>query len=126
MELNRILAVRSAALQRFGENAIQPGQPMALLEDTLVPLYLLHRYQTQAAAKEIGGLDYRYALRGDGQLVTEIVPAAAQRQALDAVLKTISPETLTLSESLLKILPPRPPAYPRTQESFPCEDRFDI
>ena len=120
-ELDRILAVRSAALQRFGENAIQPGEPMAQLEDTLVPLYLLHRYQTQAAAKEIGGLDYRYALRGDGQLVTEIVPAAAQRQALDAVLKTISPETLTLPESLLKILPPRPPAYPRTQESFPAK-----
>jgi Met-zincin/Domain of unknown function (DUF5117) len=120
-ELNRILAVRSAALQRFGENAIQPGEPMALLEDTLVPLYLLHRYQTQAAAKEIGGLDYRYALRGDGQLVTEIVPAANQRQALDAVLKTLSPETLTLPESLLKIFPPRPPAYPRTQESFPAK-----
>lgn len=121
VELNRILAIRSAALQSFGENAIQPGQPMALLEDTLVPLYLLHRYQTQAAAKEIGGLDYRYALRGDGQLVTAIVPAADQRQALDAVLKTISPETLTLPESLLKILPPRPPAYPRTQESFPAK-----
>jgi hypothetical protein len=120
-ELDRILAVRSAALQRFGENAIKPGEPMAQLEDTLVPLYLLHRYQTQAAAKEIGGLDYRYALRGDGQMVTEIVPAAAQRQALDAVLKTISSETLTLPESLLKILPPRPPAYPRTQESFPAK-----
>ena len=118
-ELNRILEVRAAALKRFGENAIQPGEPMAQLEDTLVPLYLLHRYQTQAAAKEIGGLDYRYALRGDGQLVTEIVPAAAQNEALAAVLKTLDPAALTLPESLLKVLPPRPMGYPRTQESFP-------
>ncbi len=118
-ELNRILEVRAAALKRFGKNAIQPGQPWAQIEDTLVPLYLLHRYQTQAAAKEIGGLDYRFALRGDGQLVTEIVPTAAQQQALAAVLKTLDPSTLTLPESLLKILPPRPMGYERTQETFP-------
>jgi hypothetical protein len=118
-ELDRILTIRAAALKRFGENAIQPNEPMAQLEDTLVPLYLLHRYQTQAAAKEIGGLNYRYALRGDQQLVTEIVPAAAQRAALDAVLKTLDPATLTLPETLLKILPPEPMGYERTQESFP-------
>jgi hypothetical protein len=118
-ELNRILTIRAAALKRFGENAIQPGQPMAQLEDTLVPLYLLHRYQTEAASKEIGGLDYRYALRGDGQLITRIVPATDQQKALDAVLHTLDPFTLTLPQSLLEILPPRPPGYPRTRESFP-------
>jgi hypothetical protein len=118
-ELNRILDVRAAAFKRFGENAIQSGQPMAQLEDTLVPLYLLHRYQTQAAAKEIGGLDYRFALRDDGQLITEVVPAAAQQEALAAVLKTLDPATLTLPDTLLKILPPRPEGYQRTQESFP-------
>ncbi|HTZ90731.1 MAG TPA: zinc-dependent metalloprotease [Alloacidobacterium sp.] len=118
-ELNRILTVRAAALKRFGENAIQPGEPMAHLEDTLVPLYLLHRYQTEAASKEIGGLDYRYALRGDGQLITRIVSATDQQKALDAVLRTLDPATLTLPQSLLEILPPRPPGYPRTQESFP-------
>jgi hypothetical protein len=118
VELERILKIRSAALAHFGENAIPPHTPMAELEDTLVPLYLLHRYQTEAAAKEIGGLDYRYALRSDGQLVTRIVDAADQQKALSAVLKTISPETLALPESLLSVLPPRPPGYPRTNESF--------
>jgi hypothetical protein len=118
-ELNRILTVRAAALKHFGENAIQPDQPLAQLEDTLVPLYLLHRYQTEAASKEIGGLDYRYALRGDGQLVTRIVSAVDQQKALDAVLSTLDPATLTLPQSLLEILPPRPPGYPRTHESFP-------
>jgi hypothetical protein len=118
-ELNRILTVRAAALKRFGENAIQPGQPMSQLEDTLVPLYLLHRYQTEAASKEIGGLDYRYAVRGDGQLVTRNVSAADQQKALDAVLHTLDPLTLTLPQPLLQILPPRPPGYPGTRESFP-------
>ncbi|MGA7506519.1 MAG: zinc-dependent metalloprotease, partial [Candidatus Sulfotelmatobacter sp.] len=117
-ELDRILKIRAAALARFGENAIPSHTPMAELEDTLVPLYLLHRYQTEAAAKEIGGLDYRYALRDDGQLITTIVDPADQQKALDAVIKTLAPETLTLPESLLQLLPPRPPAYPRTNESF--------
>ncbi len=120
-ELDRILTIRTAALARFGANAIPSGTPMAQLEDTLVPLYLLHRYQTEATVKEIGGLDYRYNLRGDGQPNPEIVPAAEQKKALTAVLKTLLPETLTLPEPLLKILPPRPPGLPRTRESFPSE-----
>jgi hypothetical protein len=117
-ELTRILAVRKAALARYGENAIQPGAPLAMLEDTLVPLYLLHRYQTEAAAKEIGGLNYRYSLRGDGQPLPVFVPAVEQKKALAAVLATLDPHALTLPETLLQILPPRPPAYPATQESF--------
>ena len=119
-ELDRILKLRSAALARFGESAIQRGTPMTQLADTLVPLFLLHRYQTEAAAKQIGGLDYRYALRGDGQVITQIVSAADQKKALATVLKTLSPEALTLPEALLRILPPHPPAYQRTRESFPA------
>jgi Met-zincin/Domain of unknown function (DUF5117) len=120
-ELTRIMTIREAGLKRFGENAITKGTPMAQLEDTLVPLYLLHRYQTEATIKEIGGLDYRYQLRGDGQPNPQIVSAAEQKKALAAVLKTLSPETLTIPESLLKIMPPRPPGLERTRESFPSE-----
>lgn len=120
-ELDRVLAVRSAALARFGEGAIPPGASLAQLEDTLVPLYLFHRYQTEAAVKEIGGLDYRYNVRGDGQVMPAIVPAAEQKKAVAEVLKTLSPATLTLPESLLKILPPRTPELARTQESFASE-----
>ncbi len=117
-ELNRILDIRAAALKRFGENAVRSGEPLAKLNDKLVPLYLLDRYQTEAAAKLIGGLDYRYALRGDGQLITQVVAADAQRKALTATLKTLSPETLTLPEPLLRMLPPRPPGLPATRETF--------
>ncbi len=120
-ELERVLAVRKIALERFGLDAIKPGTPDAQLEDTLVVLYLMDRYQTEAAVKEIGGVDYRYALRDDGQKVTAIVSPADQRKALAAVLKTISPEALTLPETLLRLLPPRPPGFEQTQESFRSE-----
>ncbi len=108
-ELNRILEIRKVALARFGPDAIRPGAPMAQMEVTLVPLYLLYRYQAEAATKIIGGLDYRYTVRGDGQKGPEIVSAAEQRAALAAVVKTLSPEVLSLPESLLKQLPPRTP-----------------
>jgi hypothetical protein len=119
-ELDRVLALRKAALARFGEDAIREGTPLAQLEDTLVLVYLFHRYQTEAAVKEIGGLDYRYNVRGDGQMTPKIVDAADQRHALESVLKTLSPDTLTLPERLLGLLPPRPPGLPRTRESLPA------
>ena len=119
-ELDRVLEVRSAALKIFGVNAIKPGTPMAELEKAMVPLYLYHRYQTEAAVKEIGGLDYRYNLRGDSLPNPAILDPAQQSKALGSILKTLAPETLTLPESILKLLPPVPPGYPRTRESFPA------
>lgn len=119
-ELTRLLKIRSIALSHFGENNIQVGAPMATLDEVLVPLYFLHRYQTEAAAKSLGGLDYTYAVRGDGQLTTQIVAAAEQRRALNALLETIDPRTLAIPERILKLIPPRPPGYPRTHETFPA------
>jgi len=118
-ELDRVLTVRSAAMQRFGVDNIREDTPLAQLEDVLVPLYLFHRYQTVAAAKEIGGLDYRYNVRGDGQMLPEIVDPVDQRHALASVLKTVSPTVLTLPQAILQLLPPRPPGLPRTEEDFP-------
>ena len=66
-------------------------------------------------------MTYEYNLRGDGQPNPAIVPLKQQDAALDAVLKTLAPETLTLPESLLAVMPPVPPGYPRTQESLPSE-----
>jgi hypothetical protein len=92
--------------------------PLATIEDVLVPIYLLHRYQVEAASKSIGGMDYVFALRGDGQTPLQIVPPAEQRLALAAVLETVKPETLLLPEALLNIIPPRPPDYERGREDF--------
>jgi Met-zincin/Domain of unknown function (DUF5117) len=123
-ELTRILEVRRVALERFGEDALRPGVPQAHLEDTLVPLYLLHRYQTTAAAKIIGGLDYRYVVRGDGQRGPQFISPVQQRAAIAAVAKTLSPAALTLPESLLRQLPPRTPGMRRTLDSLGTIENF--
>ncbi len=117
-ELNRLMQARGAALKRFGENNIREDAPLATLEDVLVPLFMLHRYQVEAASKLVGGMDYAFALRGDGQTPTQIVAPAEQRRALAAVLATLKPEVLALPEPLLKMIPPRPPDYERGREHF--------
>lgn len=115
-ELNRVMEVRAVALKNFGERNIKPGAPMALLEEVLVPMYFFHRYQTEATAKVIGGLNYRYALRGDGQPVTELLTPQQELKAIESLLKTVQPSALALPESLLKIIPPRPLGYSRHRE----------
>ena len=115
-ELNRVMEVRSLALKNFGEKNIRLGMPMATLEEVLVPMYFFHRYQVEAAVKMIGGLNYRYALRGDGQPVTELLSPQQETKALEALLKTIEPAQLVLPENLLKIIPPRALGYERHRE----------
>ena len=117
-ELDRVMDVRRVALRRFGESAIRAGRPMATLEEVLVPVYLHHRYQAEAAIKMIGGEWYSYAVRGDGQLPLKPVAAADQRRALKAVLRTLSPAELTLPRTVLAALPPRPDAYDLHRELF--------
>lgn len=117
-ELDRMMEVRRAALARFGDRAIREGLPLATLEETLVPLYLHHRYQTAAAIKAIGGIVYTYAMRGDGQEPWHAVPADAQRRALDAVLRTLTPSALAIPRPILARIPPRPDGYARHRELF--------
>ena len=117
-ELGNVMKVRAAALHRFGENNIREGAPMATIEDVLVPIYMYHRYQVEAAAKVIGGQDYTFSLKGKGDRNPQIVAPEEQRRALVAVLETIKPEALILPESLLKLIPPRPVGYGRTREDF--------
>lgn len=117
-ELKRVLGIRAIALSNFGERNIRPGYPMAKLEEVLVPVYFFHRYQLEAASKILGGMNYRYAMRGDGQLVTELVPPALQTKALDVLIQAISPATLSLPESIIKNIPPRPMDYERHRELF--------
>ncbi|HKF25361.1 MAG TPA: zinc-dependent metalloprotease, partial [Candidatus Acidoferrum sp.] len=117
-ELDRLMRVRAAALARFGEASVREGAPLATIEDALVPVYLLHRYQVEAASKLVGGMDYTFALRGDGEVPTKIVAPAEQRRALAAVLKTLEPSALALPEPLLGTIPPRPPEYERGREHF--------
>ncbi|HEU0013075.1 MAG TPA: zinc-dependent metalloprotease [Longimicrobium sp.] len=120
-ELRRMMRVRRAALERFGEAAIRAGRPLATLEEVLVPLYLHHRYQTEAAVKLIAGQEYTFALRGDRQVPLRPVPAERQRAAMDALLLTLDPAELAMPRRVLQVLPPRPFTYEPHRELF---DRY--
>jgi hypothetical protein len=117
-ELAQVMAVRRSALDRFGAGNLAAGRPVALLQEVLVPVYLYHRYQLQAALKTVGGLDYRYAVAGDGQPPARPVPGETQRRALREVLAALAPAELDLPERVLELLPPRPPGHAANRELF--------
>ena len=115
-QLETEMAVRAIALERFGADRVRSGAPLALLEEVLATVYFRHRYQLEAAVKMVGGLDYRYALRGDGQPMPEPVPTSDQMRALEAVLAILDPEALDVPESALAALHPRPFGYRPNRE----------
>jgi len=100
-ELARMLQVRAAALADFGTAALRPGEPLANLRRKFVPIWLLHRYQVEAAAKLVGGVGFTYAVKGDGRPGGDPVPAERQRAALDALLSALTPQALTVPPALL-------------------------
>ncbi len=117
-ELKRMMTVRAKALQKFGETVIKRGAPMATMEDVLVPVYLHHRYQLEAAIKVVGGVTYDYTMRGDGVSGPVAVPAAQQGTAIDAVMDVLQPANLALPRALLAQLPPRPFLIDPSRELF--------
>jgi hypothetical protein len=117
-QLNKLMLVRRHLLDHFSERAIRPDAPMATLQEVLVPIYLLHRYQVEAAAKSLGGLYFTHALKNDGQDPTKMVDPDEQWRAFYALTKTITPDALALPEALIRKIPPRPTGYPSTIEIF--------
>jgi hypothetical protein len=102
--LRQTMAVRQAALARFGLPSLTPGEPVADLRRKLVPIWLLHRYEVDAVAKSIGGLDYHYAVAGGGNERAAPVPADRQRAAMDALIATTDPAVLSVPAGLLPLL----------------------
>ncbi|MCL4814573.1 MAG: zinc-dependent metalloprotease [Vicinamibacteraceae bacterium] len=109
--LREALAVRRLGLAQFGLANVPDGAPLAQLETRLLPLYLHHRFQVQAAAKVVGGAYYSYAVKTAAgpspSEVVRIVPAAEQRAALEVLLETLAPEALVVPPAVLALLPPR-------------------
>lgn len=103
-ELTRMMTVRAAALTRFGLAALAPGEPVANLRRRFVPLWLLHRYQLVAAAKQIGGVDFTYAVSGSGREAAVPVAPAQQRATLEAVLATLRADALRVPPALVPLL----------------------
>ena len=116
--LNDILKIRNIAIDNFSEYNIKKGDPYTMLEDLFVPLYFMHRYQTEAVVKLIGGMDYNYAIRGDSQIIVKDLDFEVQEEALNSLLKSLNAKVLAIPKRLLKLFPPRAYGYSRTRESF--------
>ena len=118
-ELRNILKIRKIALDNFYINHIKENETVSLLEDRLVPVYLLHRYQIEAVSKIIAGQEYSYAVKTNGNVPkTEILKKSFQKEALDLILLTLKPKNLSLPNRLLDLFPARSYGFSRNRESF--------
>ena len=127
-ELNRIMKVRRAALDRFDETVIKKDAPMATMEEALVPLYMYHRYAVEAAASAVGGpgLHLRLPRRRPHP------DAVGAGRAADAPRSrrwssTLKPSELALPKNALMKIPPRPSGWGMHRELFAryTGDTFD-
>ena len=116
--LNDVLEVRSKAIDQFGIHNIRQGEPLSVLEDVFVPLYFFHRYQAEAAAKVIGGIDYSYQVKGSNQSDAYTIAAKDQKEALRTLLRTLNAAEMAIPEEKLTLFPPRSPSYNSGRESF--------
>ncbi len=106
--LDRQLAVRRVAMAHFGLDNIRDGEPVALLQERFAFVYFWHRYAIAAIAKTIGGLEYQFAVKGDGQTAVRSLPPARQRDALHRLAATLQPAALAIPDTVLRLLPPAP------------------
>ncbi|KPZ56900.1 zinc-dependent metalloprotease [Pseudoalteromonas sp. P1-25] len=118
-ELLRVLNVRKKALSQFGINNIKTGDALSQLEEKLVPLYLFHRYQVEAAVKLIAGVNYEYETRDNSPVKgAQVVAKAQQQEAVNAILSTLKPANLILPESVLALIPPKAYGESKSRESI--------
>ncbi|MEQ9401058.1 MAG: zinc-dependent metalloprotease [Longimicrobiales bacterium] len=116
--LQHEIRVREIGMRNFGTDVIRTGEPISILEYAFLPLYMHHRFQLRAAVQSLGGADYRYALKGDGQTPIRIIDGAEQREALETVLSTLTVDFVTIPERILDLLPPAADRY-NQGEAFP-------
>lgn len=116
--LDDVIKIRRKAIQNFSEFNVPKGTPNSVLEDVFVPLYFYHRYQTEASAKIIAGMNYNYSLTGDNQSEFNYLDKNIQLNALSSLMKTLEVDFLAIPKEKLQLFPPRAFGYPRTRESF--------
>ncbi len=117
-ELEHLLRVRQIALENFSAENVRIGRPLATIEEVLVPIYLLHRFQIQAVGKLIGGRYFTYNMRADTQAAQKEVAPSRQQQAINSLLVTLRAEVLLLPEHVAAMISPRPPNSPKSREAF--------
>ena len=117
-ELAKLMQIRTLALGQMSLDHLREGEPYSSLEDLMVPMYLLHRYQVEAVVKLVGGVDYDYGVKSPVEYLTTVVEATHQRNSLKAFTQTLLPDALKIPKHLRALLPPRSFSNPRTRENF--------
>jgi hypothetical protein len=121
--LQRQMDVRRVAMKEFGLRNIREGEPVALLQDRFVPVYFLHRFGISAVARTLGGMEYSFAVRGDGEAATKMIDPARQRAALKMLTGALAPAELAIPDSVLRLMSPAPPGYGGGVEIFQSRTR---
>lgn len=120
---DHMMQVRRRALQQFSLDVLPPQRQIGEIEARLVPVYLLHRYQTEALARLLAGAEFEYTTAGDvrsgaANSGMRTVPAATQRQALQRLVDSLSAEQLALPAQVLDLMTPPAQGYERNREYF--------
>jgi len=118
---DQILTLRRSALRDFSPAVLPPDRQRGELEARLVPIYLLHRYQTEAVARQLAGASYQYNLNDlsrANEAGTRTVPATEQRAAITRLVSLLSAEELALPANVLDVMTPPAIGYSRSREYF--------
>ncbi|MBP6443668.1 MAG: zinc-dependent metalloprotease [Gemmatimonadales bacterium] len=121
--LRHQMEVRRWGIAHFGLRNIRDGEPIATLQERFVPLYFWHRFAINSLVKTVGGMEYAYAVKGDGQQATRMISADRQRAALAQLLTTLEPSELAIPDSIQTLMAPRPGGYPESVELFATRSR---
>lgn len=106
-DLRELLEVRSAALDDFGPGAIPPDRQPGERAERFTIAYLLHRYQSVAVARLLGGVRHSY-----GAALPEPVAGSEQRAALQALVGLLDPTVLRLPAAAVAVLTPPAIRFP--------------
>lgn len=117
-ELERLLNVRKQVLNNFGQHQLPSDAALSELQEVFVPIYLLHRYQTEAAVKWLGGVNYQYYINDQKPNDYGPVSPAAQKRALDQLIETVRADTVRVPRSIEKLLVPLAYGYSDNRERF--------
>jgi len=118
IELKKITQIRDLALKNISLDHLKKGEPYSNLQDIIVPMYLLHRYQSEAVVKLIGGVDYDYAVKGNIKYEINIINKIKQREALTNFVELLTPQKLKFPNKLRKLLFPKAFGSKTTRENF--------
>ncbi|MBI1808649.1 MAG: zinc-dependent metalloprotease, partial [Gemmatimonadetes bacterium] len=99
--------VRRVAMQKFGLRNVRDGEPLSILQDRFPLLYFFHRFALNSLTKTLGGLEYAYAVKGDGQQATRVISPARQREAMAQLVAALDPRELAVPDTVLTLFAPR-------------------